>query len=662
MEDDALIRRLLGDILEERGHRVLGAATVEGAIAKLSPAVDLVLQDLQVPGGGGETVLRYVRGDALLRHIPMVAVTAQAMVGDRERLLDLGFDGYLSKPIDTDTFGVEVEAFLFARASRSEASSPPSSLSASFEPLRAEFVAQLGDRLRALARAVTALRQNPGDTSLRSRVRRAAHTLWGTAGSFGFGGVAEVAGTIERALASAEPWSVDESSVDGAVAQLLGQIPLQELASASRTETLPARRPTSAARVLVVDDDPISLGIFVELARKQLIDVLPVRTAADALRIAAVHPPAAALIDVCLPSPEDGFALARALRELDGCADLPLAFVSGREDLETRVAAVHAGGALFLSKPVRPEEFAEALRLLVAARETSKAHVLVVDDDEAFAALVVSILEAAELRATALSDPTEVLSVLERQRPDLVLLDVAMPGLSGFDVCRSLRSHARWQGLPILFLTRIDDVESRVLGFRAGGDDYLSKPVVREELLARVNVRLERARLLREKIEIDVSTGLLRRAALVDRLGDRLSELTRHGRVLSLTILDIDRFKEINDTYGHLAGDRVLAGFGELLSRSLRAQDLRCRWGGDEIVLAFPEEGPEESSGILARIRHDLLRMVFRGDHGEEFRCTFSAGIAAFPTDGRTVEALLATADARLYEAKRAGRDRVVSG
>ena len=195
--------------------------------------------------------------------------------------------------------------------------------------------------------------------------------------------------------------------------------------------------------------------------------------------------------------------------------------------------------------------------------------------------------------------------------------------------------------------------------YQAGGDDYIEKPILREELLARINVRLERVRLYRERADRDGLTGLLTRRAFIERFKVQLAEGSRYKKPVSICLMDLDHFKMINDTYGHLAGDRVLARFGRLLGSRFRTMDARCRWGGEEFAVAFYGEGSRTARMILNRVHEEFREMTFAGDHGDEFQATFSAGIASFPRAGLSLEDIFPVADEKLYAAKQNGRDRI---
>jgi diguanylate cyclase (GGDEF)-like protein len=260
---------------------------------------------------------------------------------------------------------------------------------------------------------------------------------------------------------------------------------------------------------------------------------------------------------------------------------------------------------------------------------------------------------------TSLSDPFRLLDALAEHRPELLVLDVELPGPSGFDLCRIIRSMPEWEELPILFITAQLGPEFRVAAFEAGADDYLARPVLLEELVARMHSRLERVRLVRERSERDALTGLLLRRPFLESLRARLSESRRLQRPLALCFLDVDLFKRVNDTFGHVAGDQVLARLGRLLATRFRREDLRARWGGEEFVVALAGETAASAREILARTAAELAGVKFSGDHGETFQITFSAGISESPRDGDDAEALLREADARLYRAKANGRNRI---
>jgi diguanylate cyclase (GGDEF)-like protein len=347
----------------------------------------------------------------------------------------------------------------------------------------------------------------------------------------------------------------------------------------------------------------------------------------------------------------------RDLRSIDGIGDLPIGIMSADSTIQNRVAATHAGASQFLEKPLSADQMVEVARYFTTVTENVNSRVLIVDDDDIFGAHIEAILRSEGMEVTYLEEPERILQTIEQVKPDILLLDVMMPKISGFEVCRMLRSTTVWNEIPILFLTAESSPDVRLECFRAGGDDYIEKPVVREELLARIGVRLERIRLFREKADRDGLTGLPNRRAFIDLFKLRIAEGHRYNSPASLCLLDLDHFKQINDHYGHLAGDKVLVGLGKLLSSRFRTIDVRGRWGGEEFTVVFYGEDATTSKLILTRVLTEFRKMTFEGDHGEQFNVTFSCGISTFPKDGDTFDALFRRADELLYAAKKAGRD-----
>jgi diguanylate cyclase (GGDEF)-like protein len=416
---------------------------------------------------------------------------------------------------------------------------------------------------------------------------------------------------------------------------------------------------SSGFRLLVVDPDPDVRGQLTELGREKLLNVVAVATPAEALDAAARWRFDAAFVDASLGPA--ALALARDLRATSGHERLPLAYLSGENDVDARVAAAHAGASLFLPKPVDPYAFAGAAEHLLALRQGERMRVLVIDDDPDFAATVSEVLVRDGFLVRSARDATRLIEMLDEYRPDLVLLDAMLPHVSGWDAIRIVRTTPEHRDVPILFFTGRTDLESRVAAFEAGADDYLAKPFIAEELLARVRVRLDRRRLLREMTERDPLTRCLSRRALLDALVSRLSEARRHARIISIALLDVDRFKRVNDAFGHLVGDQVLAALGRLLNARFRLEDLRGRWGGEEFLLVFPGETAATAAAVLSRVLEEFRSVPFRSEGGERFFVTFSAGVASFPQDGASVAALVRAADRRLYEAKRSGRSHVLA-
>jgi two-component system, cell cycle response regulator len=291
--------------------------------------------------------------------------------------------------------------------------------------------------------------------------------------------------------------------------------------------------------------------------------------------------------------------------------------------------------------------------------------VLVIDDSADIHALVAARLKPEGLILHHAERPDEGIRMARDLRPDLILLDVDMPEASGFEVCRRLKADPRTSMLPVIFLTGVSQVYSKVEGFELGAVDYVTKPFEPAELRARVRAALRTKRyqdLLGARAEIDALTGLFNRAHFDRRLAEGIAEHETNSVHVALVLLDLDHFKNLNDTYGHPFGDRVLQTIGEALASTARDGDAACRYGGEEFGIILQSATFEGARSAAERFQTRLARVVL--EHGgKAVVVTASIGVASselFPMPGSLTGAkLIAAADAALYEAKHTGRNRI---
>ncbi|MEQ1502823.1 MAG: diguanylate cyclase [Myxococcota bacterium] len=289
-----------------------------------------------------------------------------------------------------------------------------------------------------------------------------------------------------------------------------------------------------------------------------------------------------------------------------------------------------------------------------------KPSVLIVDDSFDVHELLTVRLRTEDLTLHHADDGPSGLRIAADVRPDLILLDVDMPDMGGFDVIRKLKEDPRTQGIPVVFLTANGAVEQKVTGFDLGAVDYVTKPFEPSELRARVRAALRTKRyqdLLSTRASVDALTTLWNRAHFERRLAEELAASIRYGRKLSLVMVDVDHFKRLNDTYGHPTGDRVLQRIGELLWNSVRTTDVPCRYGGEEFALLLPETELDPAILLAERIRVAVSELRF-DLRGQVIQATASLGVAAvdrLPEPGR--DALIQAADDALYAAKHGGRN-----
>ena len=287
--------------------------------------------------------------------------------------------------------------------------------------------------------------------------------------------------------------------------------------------------------------------------------------------------------------------------------------------------------------------------------------VLIVDDDPRAVAVARARLEKDGLTVVSADGGEAGLVAAKRDKPDLILLDVSMPDLSGFEVCALLKDDdSDLRDVPVVFLTAADDSGEKAKGLDLGAVDYVTKPFDAFELRARVQAALRTKRfqdLLIEHAHIDPLTGLPNRRALMKRLHQEWSRAARYHRLLSLIMVDIDLFKSINDTYGHAVGDRFLQEAAKAISDQCREADLAGRYGGEEFAVVVPEETSHNAGELAERCRLAVADVRLKTAAGT-VKGTASFGVADSTGVGSADE-LIELADEALYKAKELGRDAV---
>jgi diguanylate cyclase (GGDEF)-like protein len=252
---------------------------------------------------------------------------------------------------------------------------------------------------------------------------------------------------------------------------------------------------------------------------------------------------------------------------------------------------------------------------------------------------------------------------------DLIICDVVMPRLDGFRFLSMARAREELRTIPIIFLTARDDRNSKLQGLEQGASDYITKPFDSAEMVARVRIHLQIRQLQEELKQVNAKlmlvshtdhlTGLHNRRYLMDVLERELSRVQRSGSFLSLLILDIDHFKDINDQYGHQGGDIVLSEAASVFRTELRVYDTAARYGGDEFIAVIPGASLSEAMAVAERIRFAVEKSRF-AERMEDVKITVSIGVSVYPSSGiETVEDFIREADGALYRAKAGGRNRV---
>ncbi|HTF57206.1 MAG TPA: diguanylate cyclase, partial [Planctomycetota bacterium] len=316
------------------------------------------------------------------------------------------------------------------------------------------------------------------------------------------------------------------------------------------------------------------------------------------------------------------------------------------------------GGSGYFPRPVNISSLIDQLELLTSHYSQEPYRILIVDDEEATAERFRVVVEEAGMAGRVVTDPRQISGPLVEFRPDLILMDIYMPGCNGLELAAVIRQQEAFVGIPIVFLSSETDIGRQLGALRLGGDDFLTKPIAEDRLVASLTARAQRARVLRSFMVRDSLTGVLNHSRTKAQLQIEVARSRRQGRRLAYAMIDIDHFKEVNDRHGHPTGDRVILSLSRLLQNRLRKTDIIGRYGGDEFAVILPDADGPTALKVLAEICDGFSHIRHASERGE-FGATFSGGVAIL-TEAGDAGRLNEAADRALYEAKNQGRNRVV--
>lgn len=452
------------------------------------------------------------------------------------------------------------------------------------------------------------------------------------------------------------------------------------------------------ARILVVDDIPANVKLLEARLMAEYFDVLTASNGRDALDICDRTQVDVILLDIMMPE-MDGFEVCERLKSNPRTAHIPVVMVTALDQPSDRVRGLKAGADDFLTKPVNDLQLISRVKSLVRlktltdelrirhdstrqaglddmlrlqdGRLEEQAHVLLVDSRGASQERVIKALKPIA-EVSAMSDPQAAVFEAAENSFDLVIVNGNLEDYDPLRLCSQIRSLERTRFIPILLITEQGDEQMIIRALDLGVNDYIVRPLDPNELIARSLTQVRRKRYndrlrnsVRQTIELavtDALTGLHNRRYLDTHLRTLFARAKVRGRPLTICITDIDRFKQVNDVYGHDAGDEVLKEFAGRIRSTVRGADLACRFGGEEFVVVMPDTPAEAAAAVAERLRGMIEARPFQLRSGETpLMLTASMGIATLMPGIDTPEQLLKQADRALYEAKNSGRNRVVA-
>ena len=534
---------------------------------------------------------------------------------------------------------------------------------ARLKKLQQKYISQLPGKLNALNRVWQKAIQDR-DISVLSELRQLVHNLAGSAGTFGFAAVSVEARNLEELLRNVADVTVLTGEDEVRIADALQRIvfltdnPPDEWDEELVYVIDEVNATTELDRLIYVleDDKLLAKEIFTQLHYYDY-EVETFSTVLQAMEAMKLRIPSAMIIDVQLPEGElAGPEFALLFNEFS-TGHVPSIFISSRDDWQARIAAVRANGSSYLTKPIDFNELLERIDMLTMNRAPVPYRVLVVDDMTVLAEHYAAVLNAVGMEVEVITDINNLLEMLSDFKPELILMDIYMPQCSGLEVAKMIRQKDEFLSVPIVFLSTESDPLKHLTAMELGGDDFLQKPIKDERLAVAVRSRAQRFRNLRSHMHSDGLTGLLNHVTIKNQLITEISRAHRQQHPLSFAMIDIDLFKDINDTYGHPVGDRVIKSVARMLTKRLRKTDIIGRYGGEEFAVILPETPLNTAKSILDEVRQSFSQAMQQANDGK-FNSTFSVGVAEIESH-TSVNTIISAADEALYKAKSAGRNNV---
>lgn len=300
----------------------------------------------------------------------------------------------------------------------------------------------------------------------------------------------------------------------------------------------------------------------------------------------------------------------------------------------------------------------EFIHLISEATNHDAPLIQIIDDDPSMLMMLKEALEEKNWIVMAYSNPKQAVKQFFEMQPDCLILDLQLPNQNGFEVLKEIQEYNDKYFIPTIMISVQNDKQTRIEAYQQGADDFLTKPIDLDEFIVKVNRHLERKKVFEQYVLIDELTQVYNRKFLNDSLPRFFQNFKRSKEPFSLCIIDIDHFKKVNDTYGHLMGDKVLRDFAQFLKQNIRSLDMLFRYGGEEFIMVFPNTSSEDATKKLVQLNHDFSKTVFTCED-QSFSVTFSAGVSMVTEEMLAGTDAIKAADQLLYEAKSNGRARV---
>ncbi len=450
-------------------------------------------------------------------------------------------------------------------------------------------------------------------------------------------------------------------------------------------------------KILIVDDDPLNVKLLQAMLPIQEYTCILAHSGKTALEKAAEESPDLILLDVMMPV-TDGFEVTKILKRDRDLQDIPVILITAMDEADYKIRGLEAGADEFLNKPINKAELLARIQSLLRLKQCKDQFgpnkdakdrvvsdfgknrlpqktidlpsILLVEDNEKDSRLIQCCLSGEPYQIMLASDGKEAISRAQQEKIDLILLDLLLPGMDGFEVCRLLKKGKLTKHIQIVVITSLQDLDSKIRGIELGADDYLVKPINRNELRVRVKTLIKKKAYLdslHANYEMAVNsaitdklTGLYNQGYFMHFLDFEFKRSKRQKWPVSLLMIDVDDFRQCNDKLGHHIGDQILGELGRQIRENVREIDLAVRYGGEKFAVVLSNTGIKEAGDVAERLRNLIRNHPFleRSSIPDNY-LSVSIGVGSYLGQYESVDEFVQETEGALYRAKQEGKDRV---
>lgn len=677
LDDDPTFRGLVANLLRPHGYRVVEANSPAEANTILSkketvlaivdyrlPQMDGMTWITKLREAGGNTPIVFcsaVPCDAKtfswLRNILSVALIVQkpiipsAFLQQIESLLP----GYQKSNLKEGIADIEAGSTNVDREADAEMIAEMRNVAKklkveqAIKQARAEYYEQLDRDWKQLVSSIDEKNNNKEDDAPLIVAIRIAHSIRGTAGSLGLEDIGAVAGKLEDFLMSIDSRdTTDQEIYWSEIIRLVAKG--TELVSEALIDGKDSAPSSVKNRVLILSQRDSVIDAAREEATMRLAHVQGTDSPAAFMKYAAENRLDAVIIDTASDIKSAVRDCAR-VRNIPGNESIPIGLLCNKDTLLTNADLIYMGASHLINGAVNGDNLRQSVKALLKISVPGQPRVLLVDDDEVLCKFAAGVLTDQRMETVYETNPIKVLDQMEAFQPDLVVLDVMMPMLTGYEVCRQIRAESRWADVPVIFLTSKTSQDARSAAFAVGASDFLTKPVLSEELVARVSSQLALASRKRKDRARDPESRMLTTQAFMAEAQKFLESYREDNKSFTLSLLEIDEFDHTTITQGFHGAHSAAAELGLILQERFSAESLRCKWSTSGYAIVVPGSEAQDVAGAMKKALDEFAARKFPGS-SHKFCTTFSAGIAS-AADGSNLEEIVKAAHHNLRAGKR---------